>query len=169
MLIVSKIERQGGTSVTIGESTYHFTPGKPGGKHVCEVEEPRHIRRLLSITEGFEAFSPEEAAEFMDAADVLEERIEPEGNEPTEAPTQTPEDALEQNVEPEGNDEEGEDSDQDAEQALEDAIEPSDDGLEDLDDLSLAHAYEDAIGSKPKGNMKRDTMIKRIRAAGKEG
>ena len=52
MLIESKIRRKNGTTVTIGKDEYHFAPGDDG-LHVCEVENPKHIQRFLSITEGY--------------------------------------------------------------------------------------------------------------------
>lgn len=96
MLIESKIRRKNGTTVTIGKDEYHFAPGDDG-LHVCEVQNPKHIQRFLSITEGYripgtvddepetetrthEALEvePEEGGDDIDALDLdgLEARFE---------------------------------------------------------------------------------------------
>lgn len=159
MLIVSKIERQGGSRITVSGKTYDFTPNAKTGLHMCEVADKDHAARLLSISEGFEAFDPDDAKDLA---------------VPTE-PENSPEQRLEDQIEPGGNepgDDNGEpdaESDAQAEEAeakLENAIEPDqDDGLEELGDLDLTHAYEDAVGKPPATNMKRATMIKHIRKA----
>ena len=52
MLIQSKLKREGGTLIGIGDEEYHFKDdGK--GNHVCEVTDEAHIAKLLSIKEGF--------------------------------------------------------------------------------------------------------------------
>jgi hypothetical protein len=52
MLIESKLKREGGTLVTLGEEEYHFQDnGK--GNHVCEVKDEAHIAKFLSIKEGY--------------------------------------------------------------------------------------------------------------------
>lgn len=48
--IQSKIRRAAGSTVTLGEKTYVFNNAND---HTAVVEEPLHIERLLSITEGF--------------------------------------------------------------------------------------------------------------------
>ena len=50
MKIISKIKRELGTNVTLDGVRYHFGPEND---HTCEVENPRHIERFLSIPEGF--------------------------------------------------------------------------------------------------------------------
>ena len=54
MKIRCKLERAGGSHVTIGGKEYHFKPQGPGGPHIAEVTDKEHIGRLLSITEGYE-------------------------------------------------------------------------------------------------------------------
>lgn len=54
MLIRSIIERQHGTRITLDSTQYAFLPKKEGGEHVCEVEDKTHIKKLLSISEGYE-------------------------------------------------------------------------------------------------------------------
>lgn len=150
MLIVSKIERQGGSRITIGNTAYMFEPTGKSGKHMCEIKDEAHIKRLLSITEGFEPFDPEEAAEFLPDPDdfaVLQEG--PRENEGEGEPDDADKAAHEE-----------------AEATLETTIEPdADDGLDEMDDITLAHAYEDEFDKKPAATMKRETMINRIRKA----
>jgi hypothetical protein len=54
MLIRSKIERKGGTFVTLDKTEYHFKPAKAGDPHIATVEDQAHIARFLSITEGYQ-------------------------------------------------------------------------------------------------------------------
>lgn len=158
MLIVSKIERQGGSRITVSGKTYDFEPNEKTGLHMCEVADKDHAARLLAISEGFEAFDPD---------DVKDLRLI------TQGPQKTPEQSLEDQIEPGGNepddptdDDESDAQAEEAEAKLENAIEPDqDDGLDDLGDLDLVHAYEDALGKPPAKNMKRATMIKHIRKA----
>jgi len=157
MLIVSKIERKGGSRITVSGKTYDFTPNEKTGLHMCEVEDKDHAARLISISEGFEAFDPKDAEELL----CSEPSAAANSNE------QAPEQRLESEIEP-GSNEPGDDdlSDDDPEAKLENNIEPDqDDGLEDLGDLDLVHAYEDALGKPPAKNMKRATMINHIRKA----
>ncbi|WP_104019125.1 hypothetical protein [Roseovarius nitratireducens] len=151
MLIVSKIQRTGGSRVTVGGSDYHFEPRGPKGEHVAEVENEAHIKRLLSVPEGFEPYDPGEAKDIM----------------PDPDPEPTPEERLESAIEPDGNDEGVDDGDDDtAEDSLENNVEPDqDDGLEDMSDLDLSHAYKDEFDAMPRKNMKRETIIRHIRKA----
>lgn len=57
--IESIIRRKGGTKVTLGGTTYHFTPDDEG-RHVAEVSKNAHIQRFLSITEGFRLLGDDE-------------------------------------------------------------------------------------------------------------
>lgn len=54
MEIRCKIERQGGTQVVLGETSYHFRPKDLDGPHVATVEDADHAARFLSIVEGYE-------------------------------------------------------------------------------------------------------------------
>lgn len=47
MLIESKIRRANGTTLTWQGKKYHFSPRQEGGPHVCEVDEPGLITKLL--------------------------------------------------------------------------------------------------------------------------
>lgn len=51
-LIECKIRREKGTTVELDKNTYKFKPGKDGA-HVCEVENPAHIQRLLMVPEAY--------------------------------------------------------------------------------------------------------------------
>lgn len=61
MLIESIILRKGGTFASIGGKEYHFAPREEDGPHVCEVTDPAHIERFLSVTEGYRAAGKVEA------------------------------------------------------------------------------------------------------------
>lgn len=69
MLIRSKIHRPN-APITLDQSTYFFRPvdGTANGPHVCEVSNDAHARRLLSITEGYEAFEMPELARITPVA-----------------------------------------------------------------------------------------------------
>lgn len=69
MLILSLIKRDGGTIANMGGTcegpeivggvNYHFKPNKQGD-HVCDVKDKAHVKRFLSIPEGFEPYLPED-------------------------------------------------------------------------------------------------------------
>lgn len=70
MLIQSKLKREGGTIIGLGDIDYHFKDdGK--GNHVCEVTDESHIAKLLAITEGFH-----EAGKKPAKQDLLLEPVE---------------------------------------------------------------------------------------------
>jgi hypothetical protein len=52
MKIQSKLKREGGTVVELGDVTYHFKDNGEGA-HVAEVTDKAHIEHLLAIKEGF--------------------------------------------------------------------------------------------------------------------
>lgn len=56
MKIACILLREGGTKVQLNDPDieYHFKPDTVTGQHVAEVKEKSHIKRLLSITEGYE-------------------------------------------------------------------------------------------------------------------
>lgn len=59
MKILSKIQRDGGTHVTMDGIAYHFAPidpSEPKSPHVADVTEKAHISRFMSVAEGFEYF-----------------------------------------------------------------------------------------------------------------
>lgn len=62
MLIESLIRRAGGSEIDMVTAKYRFLP-RGDGRHVAEVTDRDHIKRLLSITEGFEAVVDEPAAD----------------------------------------------------------------------------------------------------------
>jgi len=55
MQIESKIKRAGGTQVKLDDQVYFFGPTEKEARHLCEVTDPAHIERLLSIPEGYAA------------------------------------------------------------------------------------------------------------------
>jgi hypothetical protein len=59
MLIESLFKRPH-APVSLGTREYFFRPldNNPQSPHVCEVDDPEHIERLLSITEGYKAATP---------------------------------------------------------------------------------------------------------------
>jgi hypothetical protein len=65
MMIRSKIERKGGTTVTLDKTQYHFKPATIGEPHIAKVDDKAHIARFLSITEGFQfhGLSDDDAAD----------------------------------------------------------------------------------------------------------
>lgn len=54
MKIESIIRRKNGTRVELDDSVYHFKPTPEDERHLCEVTVHAHIKRFLSITEGFQ-------------------------------------------------------------------------------------------------------------------
>lgn len=57
MQIESKIKRQGGSHIPMGDVTYHFAPQEDGA-HVATVDNEAHQDRFLSITDGFRLYRP---------------------------------------------------------------------------------------------------------------
>lgn len=53
MKIESLIRRAQGTKVELDDKTYHFKPTETDPRHLAEVGRESHIKRLLSITEGY--------------------------------------------------------------------------------------------------------------------
>lgn len=82
MLIESIFRRKGGSFIPFGPAAkptvvYHFAPESDDkdAKHVCEVTDPDHIARFLSITEGYRLAEPEKPKkETKKAPDVPDYR-----------------------------------------------------------------------------------------------
>jgi len=58
MRIECTIKREKGTQVTLGTTKYHFKPADPADEdspHECEVADPKHAERFLSIKEAYRA------------------------------------------------------------------------------------------------------------------
>ncbi len=53
MLIESIIRRRKGTTVTLGDTSYHFGPTPVDERHIAPVDDQAHIAMLLAIKEGF--------------------------------------------------------------------------------------------------------------------
>lgn len=62
MLIESIIRRPQGSNVLLGTTLYHFKPLDGGTEHVAEVTNEEHIKKLLSITDGYREFSEPDTA-----------------------------------------------------------------------------------------------------------
>lgn len=61
MKIECKLQRDGGTHITLGQDEYHFSP-QPDGAHVAEITNEEHIDRLLSISEAYRLYRAEKPA-----------------------------------------------------------------------------------------------------------
>lgn len=79
MKIRSKIERKGGTRVTMDADNYHFQPRVEGGPHIDTVSNKDHAARFLAIREGFEI------AEADEERSVLLEPVAPQTSMQTSA------------------------------------------------------------------------------------
>lgn len=55
MALIRSLIHRPHAPIELGTQRYFFRPidGTPDGPHVCEVTDPAHIERLLSITEGY--------------------------------------------------------------------------------------------------------------------
>lgn len=51
-----KLEREGGTQVTLGLTTYHFAPNDDGA-HIAKVSDDEHAARFLEIPEAYEVYT----------------------------------------------------------------------------------------------------------------
>lgn len=74
MKIECLCRRPGGSVVNIDNVNYHFKPTPDGSKEVCEVENPKHAARFLSIKEGYRAVEdiPQDIAKMViEGAPVL--------------------------------------------------------------------------------------------------
>jgi hypothetical protein len=103
-VIRCKLERDGGTTASIGDIEYHFKPRPDLGAataHVAEVEKKEHVNRFLQISDGYELFMGEDedapAAAVVpvvpDDKPVAVAEPEPEP-EPASEPEPTPETAA---------------------------------------------------------------------------
>lgn len=109
MKIESIIRRNGGTNVNFAADDrwpaghYHFKPEStdPGAPHVCNVEVPEHVNRLLCIPEGYRVAASELGAGI----------IQPPKQVPTPAPvlapTPAPADTVSGKTPPQAEDEPG--------------------------------------------------------------
>jgi hypothetical protein len=140
MLIKTEAKREGGSLHEIGGTEYLFRPIVKGGDHVCEVENPGHIQRFLSI-DGFSIYDPDAKPAPVMAAPI--EPIEPVAPIEPAAP-----------VAP-------------AEPAPAD-VEPQPVPLEDLSRAELAEIYQDVIGTPAHHRATKTTLIARIREAAAE-
>lgn len=58
MALIRSLIHRPHAPIELGNQRYFFRPidGTPDGPHVCEVTDPAHVERLLSITEGYAPF-----------------------------------------------------------------------------------------------------------------
>lgn len=58
MALIRSLIHRPHAPIELGNQRYFFRPidGTPDGPHVCEVTDPEHVARLLSITEGYAPF-----------------------------------------------------------------------------------------------------------------
>lgn len=77
MLIESLIQRTNGTEVEMDnpKKNYHFKPTEEDSRHIAEVSVQEHVKRFLSISEGFRAVN----------ADDLDDLDEDDDNPPIDA------------------------------------------------------------------------------------
>lgn len=54
MKIESIIRRKNGTRVEMDEKVYHFKPTHDDERHIADVDVAEHVKRFLSIPEGFQ-------------------------------------------------------------------------------------------------------------------
>ena len=82
MKIVCKLKRQGGTKVDFGKVQYHFkpeNPADPDSPHSCEVTNPEHAARFLTINEAYYRADDETMNEpEAPAVDPLAEELDAE-------------------------------------------------------------------------------------------
>lgn len=146
LTIRCKIERKGGSVVTLDRKKYHFKPRDEEGigPHLCDVADQGHLARLLSITEGYE---------------LHRERIvvnEPVSDEP--APAVDPQ-AIAHEVTGMTVSTEAANGDPVASASVLDKVLAN---PEDATDEELADAFEEQNGRRPNERAKRETIIKRI-------
>lgn len=173
MLIASKIERKGGSCITISGTEYHFLPTPPTGAHLCEVENEDHAKRLLAITEGFYAVEGEVKA--LSAEDALA-KAEADAAAAETAAVAAAIDASTAAIDASNAEisaAEAVDTDNGEGEAEAEEGEGAPEGdslayLEDLSDIDLKQAYKDVFGKKPNGQMLRENIIKSIRENAKD-
>lgn len=101
MIIQSIIERKLGTNTKVGDTTYHFNATEKEPRHLCEVTNPEHIERLLSIKEGYrEAEGKAKEPKKQEPAPAKEVKTEQTETTPAPAEPTAPVQADEKPVEP---------------------------------------------------------------------
>lgn len=144
-----KIERKGGSIVTMDKTTYHFTPVEEGGPHIASVNNQKHLARFLAIPEGYELFTPgaNTAEDDEDGADVpATELTEPTVTEA--APSAEPTDVV------------------DPQEALMAVL--AAESAEDVTRADLDAAFELLHDRKPNPQAKDETVFDRIKSAAAE-
>lgn len=82
--IVSLIRREGGSHIDLGGKHYHFKPETPGGVHIADVTDKDHVKRLLSIKEGFCLLGDELDAAANLAAEIEAGKPAPKADSPAD-------------------------------------------------------------------------------------
>lgn len=176
-----------GTIVTFpGGFSYHFLPREPGGPHVADVENQRHIDRFLAMPEGYRAVEPPAPAQptvpvqAPELAAALASADIPAGDalhapEPQDDDIAAAEDADadtdEGAADLSGEDDQQPDDQTDAGKAVEDPAQPEAGTPADLPDFTamsddqLRAEFEASVGRKPSSRAGRATMIAQITAA----
>jgi hypothetical protein len=158
MLIRCKIERKNGTTVQLDGNTYRFAPMPSRGiaAHVCNVEKPGHIRRLVSeIPEGYEAYlgdeTPNVSPEAMTSRDGGRSLPDPaQGGAPN--PDPAPQSVAPVTPKPAGT----------ALTPDPDATASDDKSLAEMDRDELIARYAKLAGRKPNGKAADDTLRAKI-------
>lgn len=155
MLIRCKIERKGGSEISMDAETYHFKPEQSvmGYPHVCFVRDDAHVARFLSIPEGYELVRVAESVTALNEkaigdpkptqADADAVKAAVVANEPASDPDPTPEPAPAPEIDP-------------LSLVLTDAEAATDD--------QVRAAFQAMFGRKANHNALRATIIDRIQA-----
>lgn len=153
-------QRPGGSEVEFPGVTYYFKPDDRG-RHVAEVNDPAHLRRLLQI----DAY---QIAESMGGAPATA-NDDTDDLPPVPAADTPPVSAAPvTSEETDGEDDPGEGENAEGEGATEDA--PAGEATEasplaNLSDDELRKLFADRLGRQPHPKATRDTMIAKIEAA----
>ncbi len=155
-------QRPGGSEVEFPGVTYHFKPDGRG-RHVAEVDDPAHLRRLLQI-EAYQIAENMGGAPATTDDDMDDLPPAPAADTPpiSAAPVTGEEDGGEGDP-GEGQNGEGEGATEDA-QTGETA-----EGLANLSDEELRKVFADRLGRQPHPKATRDTMIAKIEAETAKG
>ncbi|MEO9629565.1 MAG: hypothetical protein ABJG14_03905 [Sulfitobacter sp.] len=157
-IIHSILYRQGGTKVTLGDTTYHFIDDDKG-RQVAPVANPDHVERFLQIPEGYKLLRDDAAT----SAPTTPMGAAPAPQTPTE-PAKAPQQEQGQQTKPEAGNSEPKAPEQ-AKEPQQPAKPAGDTALDDMDTDQLRAAFEDEVGRKPHPQAKDDTMRAQIKAA----
>jgi hypothetical protein len=180
VLIQCVLIREGGTKVSLDETTYHFMD-YGDGNHLAPVKNQKHIDTFLKISEGYRRFkgpsgqtsepvismgtSVDEPIDWQSRMMATDSQLATASIPPPDPAADEP--VAVEPVDPAPNPEAVEPA-PDPEHAVLEPQDPSADGkivaLEDMDDSQLRTVYEDEVGRKPHPAAKADTMRGSIQA-----